>query len=134
MGRIQSQTTTGVAHFTQHALAAALTGPQGLVAERRAEFEARSRIMAERLSAMNGVQCVKPEGAFYLFPHVAETYGRLGVSNSVEFVEKLIDEARVAVIPGDAFGADDHVRISFACSTEQIEEGMNRLGNLIGTG
>lgn len=132
MARLQSQTTTGVATFTQYALAAALTGPQACVAERRAEFQERGKRMVGRLSAMKDVQCVAPEGAFYCFPHVAGTYARLGVGNSIEFVEKLIDECRVAVIPGEGFGADEHVRISFSCSAEQIDKGMDRLEKLLG--
>ena len=81
----------------------------------------------ERLVAMPGVRCPKPTGAFYCFPNVSGTYDRLGVSGSGEFAGLLLAESRVAVVPGIAFGLDAHVRISFATSMEQIEQGLDRI-------
>ena len=132
MSRLQSQTTTGVATFTQHALATALTGPQECVEEMRREYEQRTKIMLAGLSRLKDVTCEEPEGSFFLFPHVAHTYQRLGVSDSLGFVAKLLEEAHVAAIPGSAFGCDEHVRVSSACSRESIEEGLHRLEKLLG--
>ncbi|MFQ5414947.1 MAG: pyridoxal phosphate-dependent aminotransferase [Phycisphaerae bacterium] len=127
MAKLQSQTTSGAATFTQHALAAALTGDQDVVETMRTAFERRGAFMWERLSAMPGVRCVRPNGAFYCFPNVSDTYQRLGVAGSAAFADKLLSEAHVAVVPGVAFGLDGHVRLSFATGTERIEEGLRRL-------
>jgi aspartate aminotransferase len=83
--------------------------------------------MHRRLSAMPGLTCVEPTGAFYCFPNVLGAYDRLGVNGSVEFADRLLEEAHVAVVPGIAFGNDAHVRMSFATSTEQIDRGLDRL-------
>jgi len=127
MAKLQSQRTSGAATFTQLALAVALTDDQAMVERMRQAFEERANHMHERLIAMPGVTCVQPTGAFYCFPNVMGAYEHLGVSGSVEFAEKLLEEVHVAVVPGMAFGNDAHVRLSFAASMEQIDEGMTRL-------
>ncbi len=127
MAKLQSQTTTGAATFNQYALATALTADQGPVKEMREEFERRAHHMYRRLTAMPGVRCLKPTGAFYCFPNVSATFAKLGVSGSGEFAGRLLEQARVAVVPGIAFGMDEHIRLSFATSMEQIEEGLNRI-------
>lgn len=131
MAKLQSQTTSGAATFNQVALAAALTSDQKSVKAMRDEFERRARLMHQRLNAMLGVRCAKPTGAFYCFPNVAGTFGKLGVSGSAEFADRLIEEAKVAVVPGIAFGMDDHVRLSFAAGMEQIEEGLRRIETVL---
>ena len=88
--------------------------------------------MWQRLSAMPGIRCPKPTGAFYCFPNVRETFQKVGVSGSSEFAARLLEEARVAVVPGIAFGMDDHVRLSFATSTEQINLGLDRIEAWLG--
>jgi aspartate aminotransferase len=132
MARLQSQTTTGVATFTQHALAAALAGQQDCVRQMREQCDRSRRRMLERLGRLKGVSFVEPVGAFYCFPRVAETYARLGVSNSVEFTNLLIEKARVAVVPGEAFGCDENVRMSFACSTEELDKALDRIEQVVG--
>jgi aspartate aminotransferase len=127
MAKLQSQRTSGAATFTQLALVEALTGAQDCVAMMRAEFAERAAHMHRRLSAMPGLTCVEPTGAFYCFPNVLGAYDRLGVNGSVEFADRLLEEAHVAVVPGIAFGNDAHVRMSFATSTEQIDRGLDRL-------
>jgi aspartate aminotransferase len=127
MAKLQSQRTSGAATFTQLALAEALTGDQSCVATMRAEFARRAAHMHRRLSAMPGITCVEPTGAFYCFPNVLGAYDRLGVNGSVEFADRLLDEAHVAVVPGIAFGNDAHVRMSFATSLQQIDLGLDRL-------
>ncbi|MBI4719327.1 MAG: pyridoxal phosphate-dependent aminotransferase [Planctomycetes bacterium] len=127
MIKLQSQTTSGAATFNHVALAAALTQDQSAVEHMRVEFERRAHYMYRRMTAIPGVRCPKPTGAFYCFPNVSGTYKRLGVSGSIGFAERLLEEARVAVVPGVAFGLDEHVRFSFALSMEQIEKGLSRL-------
>ncbi len=133
MSRLQTQTTTGVATFTQIALAAALDGPQDCVRQMREQFEQRAQVMHAGLVRLRGVSCQAPEGGFFMFPHVAENYERLGVADSHGFVRRLLEEAHVATIPGASFGCDEHVRFSCACSMENIHEGLRRLERLLGT-
>ncbi len=132
MARIQSQTTSGAVTFNQIALAEALNGKDTELTRMREEFERRARFMHRRLTSIPGVRCPRPTGAFYCFPNVAATYPRLGVSGSVAFAERLLEQAKVAVVPGVAFGMDDHVRLSFATSMEQIEKGLDRLEKFLG--
>ena len=127
MAKLQSQTTSGVAPFTQLALARALVADQECVEFMRREFETRGRHLARRLNELPGVHCPEPEGAFYTFPNVAGTYASLDVDGSVAFADRLLDEAKVSVTPGIAFGCDDHVRISFATSMKQIDIGLDRM-------
>lgn len=127
MAKLQSQSTSGAATFGQIAYAAALSADQGVVETMRAEFERRGRYMWQRLTGIPGVRCPKPTGAFYCFPNVSATYARLGVSGSIPFASRLLDEAQVAVVPGEAFGMDAHVRLSFATNMEQITRGLDRL-------
>jgi aspartate aminotransferase len=131
MAKLQSQATTGAATFAQMAYAHALSSDQSCVEEMRKEYAVRGRHMHARLNEIDGVHCVEPGGAFYCYPNVSGVYGRLGVSGSVEFAERLINEARVAVVPGIAFGTDSHVRLSFATGMERIEEGLSRLSELV---
>lgn len=132
MAKIQSQTTSGTATFNQHALAAALNGPQDTVEEMRKEFERRAEYMWQRLNAIKGISCVQPTGAFYAFPNIAEAAGLLGVEGSLAFSATLLEKAHVAVVPGQAFGCDDNVRLSFATSMEQIQKGLDRIEKLLG--
>ncbi len=132
MSRIQSHTTSGAATFAQHALVEALTGDQSHVERMRCEFEKRGAFMAARLDEFPGVQCADASGAFYCFPRVVETYGRLGVQDSVGFCELMLEKARVALVPGAAFGMDTHVRLSFATGMAQIEAGLERLAAVLG--
>lgn len=131
MAKLQSQTTSGAATFNQAALVEALTGDQSAVETMRREFGRRGEVMHSGLSAMPGVYCIKPTGAFYCFPDVSGTFEKLGVSGSTEFAARMLNEARVAVVPGIAFGMDAHVRLSYATGLEQIEEGINRMDALL---
>ncbi len=132
MARIQSHTTSGTATFIHHALVEALIGDQSHVERMRQEFERRGKLMHARLSAMRGVTCVPPDGAFYCFPNVSGTFAKLGVSNSGEFCKKVLEETHVALVPGDAFGMDTHVRLSFATDPATIDKGLDRLEKLLG--
>ncbi len=131
MAKLQSQSTSGAATFTQHALVEALTGDQSAVEEMRLAFQERGAYMCERFMGMSGVRCPRPTGAFYCFPNVSDTYARLGVAGSLGFAGLLLEQAKVAVVPGIAFGLDGHVRASFAASMETITEGLNRIEALL---
>lgn len=132
MSKLSSQTTSGTCTFNQHALAAALNGDQGPVEEMRKEFERRAEYMHERLNGIAGVSCLPPTGAFYAFPNVSGSYKKLGVKDSLEFCSKVLEEAKVAVVPGVAFGCDANVRLSFATSMDNIKEGLDRLEKMLG--
>jgi len=127
MAKLQSQTTSGAVTFNMHALAAALTGDQSCVEQMRLEFEQRAQYLHDRLNNMNGVVCQPPAGAFYVFPDVSSTYARLGVSGSIEWVGRLLEEAHVSLVPGAAFGSDQCVRLSFATSMANLKNGLDRL-------
>lgn len=127
MAKLQSQSTSGAVTFNQYALVEALTGDQAPVEAMRVEFERRGKHMWERLCAIPGVRCPRPTGAFYCFPNIAEAMKKLGIDGSGAFAERLLDEAKVAVVPGVAFGLDEHVRLSFASSMTQIGEGLDRI-------
>lgn len=132
MARIQSHTTSGTATFIHHALVEALTGDQSHVEMMRKEFERRGLHMHRRLCALKDVTCVRPDGAFYCFPNVSGTFARLGVRTSGEFCKKVLEEVHVALVPGDAFGMDTHVRLSFATDMATIDKGLDRLEKLLG--
>ena len=132
MSSFQSQTTSGASSISQHAALAALRGDQAPVEAMRVQFDRRRRYVADRLERMAGVYLdAVPEGAFYIFPRVDELYGRHGVGaeidGSIRFAEALLEQARVAVVPGLPFGSDRHIRLSYACSLETLTEGMDRM-------
>jgi len=91
-----------------------------------AEYRARREIIAEGLNRIPGFRCTPPHGAFYAFPEVRGCFGP-GRESSIEIAEYLLEEAAVAVVPGAAFGADDHIRLSFACSRATLAEGLERI-------
>jgi aspartate aminotransferase len=126
MGRIQDQSTSNPTSFVQAGGVAALTGPQDAVEQMRRAFQERRDLIVERLNAIAGVRCVKPDGAFYVFPNVAALF-TAQVANSDALAEHLLAEARIAVVPGSGFGAPEYIRLSYATSMEQIEAGLNRL-------
>jgi len=131
MGRLQSHMTSNPVTFVQDAAITALTRPTGEVEIMRVEFEKRGKYMAERLNAMDGVSCSVPTGAFYCFPDVSAHFGRCinnaNINGSMDFAKALLEQAGVALVPGQSFGCDNNVRLSFACSLEQITEGLDRL-------
>jgi aspartate aminotransferase len=135
--RLMSHETTDPVSFAQAGALAAYTSPQaaGTIEAMRREFEVRGRHMARRLNAIPGVKCVEPTGAFYCFPDVSAHYGRtiagVKVDGSMSFTKAALEAAMVALVPGDAFGDDRCVRLSFATSMEQIDKGLDRLGKML---
>jgi aspartate aminotransferase len=122
MNDFQSHTTSNPTSISQMAALEALNGPQDSVKEMVDEFDKRRKFMFKRLTEIEKLSCVRPEGAFYCFPDISKTS-----LNSMEFSNRLLNEADVAVIPGIAFGSDKHVRLSYAVSMEDIEKGLNRI-------
>lgn len=127
LARIQGQTTSGTATFVQAAAITALSGPQDCVQEMLAAYRNRAALMSDGLNRLPGVRCLPPHGAFYCWADISSASQRLGYANADEFATRLLDEAHVAVVSGIAFGADDHVRLSFAASEAQIREGLSRI-------
>jgi len=123
---IQSHSTSNPTSFAQKGAVAALTGPQDHLKVWLAEFAKRRTYAHQRLNAMPGITCVNAKGAFYLFPNIART----GLK-STEFCARLLDEEKVAAVPGIAFGADDYIRLSYATSMTNIEKGLDRLERFV---
>jgi len=136
MGRLQSHMTQNPVTFCQEAAIAALKDTTGAVENMRIEFEKRGEYMAKRLNDIDGVDCKEPTGAFYCFPDVTAHYGRtIGgkkIESSMDFAQALLEDANVAVVPGDPFGCPKNVRLSFACSVEQIDKGLDRIKEWLG--
>ncbi len=123
---IQGHATSNVTSFAMKGALAALEHAEPEVRRMIDEYQARRELIVARLNAIPGIRCAPPGGAFYVFPDVSACYGP-GCSGSIAFAEWLLEDAGIAVVPGIAFGADEHVRLSFACSRETIERGMERL-------
>jgi aspartate aminotransferase len=130
-GRLQSQTTSNATSFAQVAGIEALTGPQDTVDKMVTEFERRRNFVVEQLSAMPGVTCNMPRGAFYVFPKVDALYGKSAqgrtVRTSMDMADYLLDEAGVALVPGEGFCDDRYVRISYATSMALLKTGLERM-------
>jgi aspartate aminotransferase len=132
MTKLQSQSTSNPSSIAQAAAVAALTGPQGFVAERTAIFQSRRDLLVARLNAIAGVSCHMPEGAFYLFPSCEQLLGSRTaqgrvIASSDDFVLHLLDTQGLAVLQGTAYGVAPYFRISFAASMDTLEEGCRRL-------
>jgi aspartate/methionine/tyrosine aminotransferase len=136
MTRLQSHVTSNVANVAQAAALAALTGPQDLVEERRLVFDRRRRTAIELLEKIDGVVCPEPEGAFYVFPSFEEVLGRdiagRRINSTLDLADVLLDAARVALVPGEAFGAPGYVRLSYALGDDDLVEGITRIAELLG--
>ena len=131
MTNIQSQSTSNPASISQKAAVEALTGTQDFILKMVSEFDKRRKYMVERLNNIKGVTCIKPVGAFYAFPNVSSYYGRSfkgnSIKSSMDLSAYLLDEAKVAVVPGAAFGDDRYIRLSYATSMENIQKGLDRI-------
>jgi len=135
MAKVQSHSTSNPTSIAQAAAVAALEGPQGEVARMAGEFVRRRNYLVYKLRAIDGVSCDEPRGAFYLFPNVSNFYDRAfegsPVRNSYGLAYYLLKHAHVAVVPGDAFGGPDHIRLSYATSMDRIELGMQRIAEAL---
>ena len=126
IGAIQSHSTSNPTSFAQVGAVQALEGPQDHLDMWLGEFNKRRSVAFEKLNAIDGISCVNAQGAFYLFPNISGT----GMK-SAEFCERLLAEAKVAAVPGVAFGSDDYIRISYATSMANIEEALGRLEQFV---
>ena len=127
MTKLQSQSTSNTASFVQKAGIAALRGSQECVAEMRADYlKLRDKILG-RLSEIPGITCTRPEGAFYVYPNVSAYLGKSGMGSAMELSKRLLHEAHVVTVPGEAFGTDQHIRLSYATSHADVEEGVTRM-------
>ena len=126
----QSHATGNVANVSQVAAIAALTGPQETVEEMRRAFDARRKLMYSMVSSIPGVECVEPEGAFYVFPDFSAHLGERW-ETSDQLAESILEEAAVALVPGESFGAPGFLRLSYATGEEQIEAGIDRIAALL---
>ncbi|RKY08216.1 MAG: aspartate aminotransferase, partial [Planctomycetota bacterium] len=122
MARLQSHMTQNPVTFAQYAAVTALKDNSGAVEKMRIEFEKRGVLMARLLNAIDGVKCPEPTGAFYAFPDVSAHYGRTigntAINGSMDFAQAILEQANVALVPGEPFGCPNNVRLSFACSPE----------------
>jgi len=133
MKKVQSQSTSNPTSISQAAAVAALDGDQGCVAEMLSAFETRHAFVHEQLNAIPGIACLPSDGTFYSFPNVqAAIDGLDGIEDDVGFSEALLDKIGVALVPGSAFGAPGHVRISFATSMENLREAISRISSYVG--
>lgn len=134
--KMQSQSTSNATSIAQKAAVEALNGPQDTVDAMCVEFEKRRSYIVERLNAMPGVSCFKSNGAFYVFPNFSGCYGKTTpagkkIENSSDFAAYLLEDAKVALVPGVAFGDDRYARLSYAISMENIAKGMDRIAEAI---
>ena len=130
INKLQSHSTSNPTSIAQKAAFEALTGPQESVGEMLAEYRRRRDYVLPRLRAIPGVKAQEPRGAFYAYPNVSAAF-RNGITNSMDFAEKLLAEEYVAVVPGEAFGTNDHIRISYATSMEELAKGLDRIERFI---
>jgi aspartate aminotransferase len=136
MAKLQSQVTSNVCNVAQAAALEALTGPQEPAEEMRLAFDRRRRIAVDSLSAIAGVEVYEPEGAFYVFPSFEAFLGReiagRQVASTLDLAEVLLEEAKVAVVPGEAFGAPGYARMAYALGDDDLREGIERIARLLG--
>jgi aspartate aminotransferase len=123
---VQSHSTSNPTSFAQKGAVAALQGPQDHLPKWLAEFDKRRRYAHQRINAIPGITCCNAKGAFYLFPNISVT----GL-NSTEFCARLLEQEKVAAVPGIAFGADDYIRISYATGLSTIEKGLERMDRFV---
>ena len=127
MSKLQSQSTSNTASMVQRASIAAVRGPQECVAEMRADYiTLRDRILAG-LKTIPGLTCTVPQGAFYVYPNVSRFFGRGGVRSAADVAAKLLTVAHVVVVPGEAFGTAEHIRLSYAVSHKVVDQGVERM-------
>jgi aspartate aminotransferase len=137
LANLQSQETSNPASVSQYAAVAALSGPQECVAEMRQAFEKRRDLVVERLGALPGVRLPEIGGAFYAFFDIRESLDRMraaGIGTSMAWCEALLERKQVALVAGSAFGAEGHVRMSFAASEEKLSAGIDRIASFLEAG
>lgn len=132
MRKVQSQSTSNPASISQKAAVEAISGDQSCIDTMLIEFKKRHDYVVEELNTIEGVECIKSDGTFYVFPNVEKLLSRLdGIDNDLDFAEYLIEKAGVALVPGSAFGCPGHIRISIATSMENLKNALDRIKQAI---
>ena len=131
LSKLQSQSTSNATSFVQKAAIAALAGSQQCVAEFREEFIGLRDHMLSRLAEIPGVTCTKPEGAFYVYPNISAYIGKGGIQSATELATRLLHEAHVVAVPGEAFGTKEHIRLSYPVTKATIDEGLKRMKDFL---
>jgi aspartate aminotransferase len=127
MSKLQSQSTSNTASMVQRASIAALTGSQECVTEMRADYvKLRDQVLAG-FKTIPGLTCTVPQGAFYVYPNISSFIGKGGITSASDLAAKLLSEAHVVVVPGEAFGTEEHIRLSYAVSHDVVDEGVKRM-------
>lgn len=135
MSNIQSHTTSNPNSIAQYASVAALKGDTSAMDTMVAEFKNRRDYMVNKINSIDNLSCITPEGAFYVMVNISKVFGKksnnVEIKDSMSFSQELLDKEKVAVIPGIGFGMDSYVRLSYATSTENIKNGLNRIENFV---
>jgi len=131
LSKLQSQQTSNATSIVQKAAIAALAGSQQCVAEFRAEFKELRDYMLAKVTAIPGVTCTTPEGAFYVYPNISAYLGKGGIKTATELATRLLHEAHVVAVPGEAFGTAEHIRLSYPVTKANIDEGTRRMGEFL---
>jgi aspartate/methionine/tyrosine aminotransferase len=133
---LQSHSTSNVSNVAQRAALAAVSGGLEAVAEMRSAFDRRRRLMYDLLSKVDGVEVLLPEGAFYAYPSfegvLGRTIGGVKVTNTLELADVILEQAKVAIVPGEAFGTPGYARFSFALGDDDLGTGIERISELLG--
>ena len=127
MGKLQSQSTSNTASVVQYAAIAALSSSQECVTEMRADYLKLRDQVLEGFKTIPGLTCTVPQGAFYVYPNVSAFIGKGGIKSASDLASKLLTEAHVVVVPGEAFGTKEHIRLSYAVSADVVDEGVKRM-------
>ena len=132
---LQSHSTSNVSNVAQRAALAAVAGPLDAVVEMRSAFERRAATAHKMLNGIDGITCIEPEGAFYAYPNLTGLLGRnIGgrkAETTVELAELLLEQAKVAIVPGEAFGTPGYARLSFAMGDDDLGEGLRRIADCV---
>ncbi len=132
MSKLQSQSTSSTAQMVQKAGVAAVTSPQNCIDEMKAEYIRLRDQTLGGLATIPGVSCVRPEGAFYVYPNVSAYFGKSGVNSAADVAKRLLHEAHVVTVPGEAFGTREHIRLSYATTPGEIQRGVERMREWFG--
>ena len=131
INKLQSHSTSNVTSIAQKAAIEALSGPQNSVAEMLEEYRRRRDYSVHALRDIPGVSCPMPGGAFYCYPNISCCFGKGGINSALDFSAALLKQAHVAVVPGEAFGTSEHIRLSYATSMHELERGIGRIRDFI---
>lgn len=131
INKLQSHSTSNPTSIAQKAALQALNGPQDSIQEMLAQYRVRRDFLIPALNAIPGITCPMPDGAFYAYPTVSAHFGKSGIESALDFATKLLEDQHVAVVPGEAFGTADQIRISYAASMDDLEKGVERIAKFV---